>query len=107
MISSEVGTTVSTSETFAHLKALLFSCQSLELYHQLFQSVTQGVVTGKCILLSLVLILIGLVALFALRVYALYGCRRAVLVIFMGIAILGTAISIWVSRIPDHVKTVC
>ncbi|KAF9062924.1 hypothetical protein BDP27DRAFT_1368426 [Rhodocollybia butyracea] len=61
---------------FTDLK--LSSCQSLELYHQVFQSVTQGIVT----------------ALFSLRVYALYGCRRAVLVIFMGIAIFGGGTSI-------------
>ncbi|KAF9061739.1 hypothetical protein BDP27DRAFT_1369425 [Rhodocollybia butyracea] len=41
------------------------------------------------------------VALFALRVYALYGCRRIVLVIFMGVTIIGTAIVIWGNSIKE------
>ncbi|KAF9070479.1 hypothetical protein BDP27DRAFT_1446969 [Rhodocollybia butyracea] len=65
------------------------SCQSLELYHQVFQSITQGIVT----------------ALFALRVYALYGLKKTVLIIFMGIAILGAVTSISLSFVGRDEST--
>jgi len=65
------------------------SCRSFELYHQVFQVVTQGIIT----------------AIFALRVYALYDRRRTIIAIFMSIAILGTATSIGLSIFNRNLST--
>ncbi|KAE9390442.1 hypothetical protein BT96DRAFT_343766 [Gymnopus androsaceus JB14] len=48
------------------------------MFHEIFLAITQATVT----------------ALLTLRVYALYGCRRIILVVFLGIILLGTAMSI-------------
>ncbi|KAF9061371.1 hypothetical protein BDP27DRAFT_1406711, partial [Rhodocollybia butyracea] len=65
------------------------SCQSFELYDRLFRSITQGIVT----------------ALLSLRVYALYECRRSLLIIFMSIAVLGTGASIIVAVLNPEAST--
>jgi len=67
----------------------LLSCQSFELYHQLFRSLTQGIVS----------------ALLSLRVYALYGCHHILLIILMSIVLLGTGASIIVSVLNQESST--
>ena len=44
--------------------------------------------------------LINRIAIFSLRVYALYGQRRSVLVFFMSLTVLGTVTSVGVSTFP-------
>ncbi|KAJ3786456.1 hypothetical protein GGU10DRAFT_386612 [Lentinula aff. detonsa] len=56
----------------------LSSCRSLVLFHQIFITITQAIVTG----------------ILTLRVYALYGCRKLFLACFLGVLALGTLISI-------------
>ncbi|KAF5381453.1 hypothetical protein D9757_009025 [Collybiopsis confluens] len=46
------------------------------------------------------------IAIFSLRVYALYGQRKSVLVIFTGIAFLGTAISVAFILEPGSLRTI-
>jgi len=59
----------------------LSNCISLELFYQIFLEIRQGMVF----------------TLLSLRVYALYGCRRSLLVVLLSISLGGTLTSIIVS----------
>ncbi|KAJ3833113.1 hypothetical protein F5878DRAFT_633502 [Lentinula raphanica] len=57
------------------------SCHSLVIFHQIFMTITQAVISG----------------ILTLRVYALYGCRKLFLGFFLGLLLLGTLTTIGIA----------